>query len=509
MDSIDNNAAADQNVIAAARGGGILFTGRLIEYASRFVFGIIIARVLGAEGFGLYTLAITTAILLASLSRLGLSEGIIHFLPPAIRNRDQSQISGILKFSLSLPVIIALVLALLLYGLSDLLADLLFHDVNAGLGLRWVSIAIPLMAFGRVIMASLRGFKLMRYEVYAESIAFSLTRLVFTLLLVQIGWDLPGALAAYAISWIITDILLIIFLNRTYSIKYIFGEAKFNIRKMLSFSAPVCLTQVISQLRGTFELFFLGMISTLAAVGVYSAAVRIQMVGIMFLAAADMVSKPIISDIFHRGDLVQLGSLYKTLTRWSFLFIIPFFITIILFAEPIMAIFGEEFSSGALVLIIVSIGTLINASTGICSAMIVMTGHSRISLINSLIVISLSVILNLLLIPLWGIIGAAVAAALSMAIISIIRLIEVHNLLGLWPYNIEFIKPLIASLISLSIMYLITQLIPANEKIYIVLLEIIILWATYFSVIFLLGLSAEDRIVINRTKKRLSAAFTW
>jgi O-antigen/teichoic acid export membrane protein len=323
------------------------------------------------------------------------------------------------------------------------------------------------------------------------------------LLLVYIGWGLPGALAAYAISWIFTDILLINFLNRTYSLKNIIGEAKYNIRSILSFSAPICLTQVISQLRGTFELLFLGMISSLATVGVYSAAVRIQMVGVMLLSAVDMVSKPLISDMYHQGDIIQLDSLYKTLTRWSLLFIIPFFLTILLFAEPVMSIFGEEFASGEVVLRIFSIGTLINASTGICSAMIIMTGHSRISFMNSLIIISVSVVLNLLLIPYLGIIGAAIAATVTIAVISIIRLIQVHRILGLLPYNVELIKPLIASIITISILLIFSRFVPTNENIFILLIQIIVLWVTFFSITIILGLSPEDRIIIDRTKKRL------
>lgn len=504
-----SDESSNIDILVAAKGGGIIFFGRLFAYAMRFFFGVIVARSLGADGFGLYTLGITTSIMLATFSRLGLSEGLVHFLPSAIQKQDDSQVWRILQVGVVLPTLVALGLSALLFGLADTVAVNIFNEPAASSVLRWISIAIPFMAVGRIVMASMRGFKYMRYGVYADNIAFNIVRLALTVLLLSIGWGLSGALGAYVIAWTVTAGLSVFYLNRIFPLRRAISRTQSKVRQLLSFSAPICLTQVFGQLRGSFELLMLGMLSTMTAVGVYSAAVRIQAIGAMFLMAVEMVAKPIISELFHQGDADRLGQLYQTLTRWSLAFVLPYFITIILFAKPILAIFGEEFEAGSMVLIIISVGTLINAGTGICGAMIVMTGHSKLSFFNSLITLGISVILNLTLIPVWGLVGAAIAAAVSWAFVNILRLFEVTWLLKLWPYNREIIKPFVATGIAFIVGYFAKLFVSVDLSIFNLVFNVAILWMIYIGVTILLGLSAEDRMLLRRARRRFNVLLNW
>jgi O-antigen/teichoic acid export membrane protein len=498
---------SDESILAAAKGGSIVFFGQLFDYASRFAFGIVVARALGADGFGLYTLGITISVMLASVARLGISEGVVHFLPAALHQRDEHRVRGILQVGLILPVVLGLGLAMVLFVLADPLAKNLLRDPTAATVLRLLSVCIPIIALGRILMASTRGFKIMRYEVYADNIAFSITKLGLTVLLLALGWELLGALLAFAIAWIVSDLLMLFFLNRLYPLRQFLGPAKRGVRQLLAFSAPVCLTQVVTQVGANIELLMLSVVSTMAAVGVYSAALRIQAVGAMLLTASQAVAKPIIADLYHQRDWAQLARLYQTLTRWSLSFILPYFLTILLFANPILSIFGEEFERGSLILIIVSLGTLVNAGTGICGAMIVMTGHSKLTFFNSLISAGLSVTLSLILIPSFGLVGVAVAAALSTALINLIRLAQVYWLHKLWPYSRAFYKPLLASAVTVVVSYGLARLVSAQRNLLYLLLNVLVLWSVYFATLWLLRLSDEDRMVLGRAKKRFNMVF--
>lgn len=503
--SAPKGESSNEHILTAAKGGGVLFVGRLVEYASRFAFGIIVARILGADGYGLYTLGVATAIMLASVARLGLSEGLVHFLPAALSRRDDARTWGILQAGLIGSTVLGLGFGMLLFALAEPLATNLFHDPAAARVLRLVSISVPVMALGRVLLAAIRGFQTMRYEVYVDSIALSVARLGLTALLLALGWGLPGALAAHVLAWIAADALLFFFLNRLFPLRRGLGGARCDVRRVLSYSVPLCLTQLIRQLRGNFDLLLLGILTTMAAVGVYSAAARVQMVGGMFLMAAEMVAKPIIADLYHKGDVVQLGRLYKTLTRWSFVFVMPYFLTILVFAKPILAIFGEEFAEGGQVLMIVSIGTLVQGATGICDATIVMTGHSRLTFLNSLIAAGLSVGLALILIPARGLLGAAIAASLSLTLTNILGLIQVYWLHRLWPYDRELVKPLLASGVALAVGCFMNERWPAEQSIFYLLTGITLFWLTYVAVIILLGLSTEDCIVLCQTRRRFAS----
>lgn len=504
----DEEQHINKNIVTAAKGGSILFAGRLFGYASRLIFGIIVGRALGAEGLGLYTIGLTVATFFATVGRLGLPGGMIHFLPSTINNNDEKQSWEIIQIGLIIPFILATGLGLFLFFGSDFLAVNLFHNPEIAFVFRWVAFIIPLRTFAVMIMAIIRAFKLMQYQVYADSIVFNVTRLGLVILFLVNGWGIEGALAAYLIALVVSISLLLFYLNRIFSIRRPVRISGVKLRHLFSFSIPLLLSQVIERLRGSFELLMLGIVSTITTAGIYSAAVRIQLVGGMFLAVADTVARPIISDLFHRNELLQLNRIYQTLTRWSFSFILPYFFTLILFSDSILAIFGEEFREGKTVLIIVGLGTLINAATGICGAMVVMTGNPKLAFLNSFLAIVISIALNILLIPVWGLVGAAVSFAVALSLINMLRLFEVYRLYKFMPYNKEFFKPMVAGLFSVIVGYIFRLFLNPEENILFFLLDISSVWISYILMIIFLGVTNEDRMLLGKISNQLKRNFS-
>lgn len=502
------NSSIDEHISTAARGGGILLFGYLLEYAGRFIFGIIVARSIGAAGYGLSVLGVTFATTLATIARVGLSEGIVHFLPSALHKRDNIRAWDILQIGLAVPSLLGLGLGIMLFLLSGFLAERLFHAPSMVPILRWASIAVPLVALGYSLMSATRGFMRMQYHMFAESVVLNLGKLGLTVLFLYMGLAATGVMSAYTISWVFVVGLMLYFLNQLFPLRHAPSfPAKQTARELLSFSTPVCLTQLINQFNGNFELLLLGTLGTAAWVGIYSGALRIQLVGAMFLMATEMVAKPIISDLFHRSDMVQLGRLYQTLTRWCLSFILPYFFTVLLFASPVLSIFGEEFKAGTASLIVLSIGLLVNAGTGICGAMIIMTGHSRLEFFNIAAALIINTTLNVLLIPRWGIFGAAIGTALTISGINIARLVQIYRLIKLWPYDRTIFKPFIAAAISFSLAFLASRCFPASQNIFALLLDVTVLWVSCIAATLLLGLSPDDRMLLASARRRLSGLF--
>lgn len=501
----DQDPPSGQDIVTAAKGSGIIFIGQLFEYASRFLFGIILARSVGAEGYGLYNIGDTVASTASIFALLGLPSGVVRFLPAAIGEDDEERAWGILQVAIALVGAFSLLLAVGVFGLSEWIAWRLFHEPAAVPVLRLATVWVPLTAMGLLLAAATRGFKRMRYQVYANSIAFNVIRVALTALVLSVGLGVPGVFVANAVASAITVGLLVYFLNRLFPLRRPLRAARRNTRRLLSFSLPLFLTQVIHQLRSQIELLVLGVLGTVAAVGVYGAALRIQMVGMALLFAVQTAAMPIIADLHHRGKHAQLRRLYRTLTKWAFSFNLPFFLTTILFAKPILAIFGQEFTIGAPVLIIAALGTLISAGTGICSATINMTGHSKLSFYNSLISLVLRVTLDVLLIRAWGMVGAAVATGLVVVIMSVVLLLQVRWILGAWPYDLTFVKPIVAGLVAFLVGLVTTRLTPAGLNLSYLVLDVGLLWSSYAAVTVLLRLSEEDQMVVNRVKMQFGA----
>lgn len=499
------SSSKNENILKAASGGSILLVGRILEFAGRFAFGIIVARSIGAAGYGLTVLGVTVATIVATFARMGFSEGIVHFLPAALREKDHMRAWGILQVGLIIPGLISLVLGALLFVSSGMLAENLFHEPTLVPILHWASIGVPLIAIGYISMAATRSFMRMKYQMFAESIVLNFGKLILTILFIYLGLGATGVMAAYSVTWIVVAGLMFYFLNRLFSLKRTLLISRQITRRLFSFSAPVLLTQLVNQFNGSFELLLLGILGTVTSVGIYNGALRIQMVGIMFLGAMEMASKPIISDLFIRGEIEQLRYLYKSLTRWCLTFILPYFLTIMFFATPILAIFGKEFEAGTFALLIVSIGMLVNAGTGICGAIIIMTGHTRLEFFNNVGTVILNTVLNIILIPIWGIAGAAIGVALTDVLINIARLFQIYWLFKLWPYDSSFVKPFLASAVTLSLVFFVIRVIPADTSLFNLILNITLLWIVFAAATILLGLSQDDRMLLSHIGKRLNA----
>jgi O-antigen/teichoic acid export membrane protein len=91
-ESIAPASLPSRDILTAAKGGGMIFFGNLFSYACRFVFGIIVARAIGAAGYGLYDLGVTASLILGGVAVLGLESGIVCCLPAAVSDRDEAQV---------------------------------------------------------------------------------------------------------------------------------------------------------------------------------------------------------------------------------------------------------------------------------------------------------------------------------------------------------------------------------------------------------------------------------
>jgi O-antigen/teichoic acid export membrane protein len=342
----------------------------------------------------------------------------------------------------------------------------------------------------------------MEYHVYAEDLTFSISRFGLTVVFLALGFGVAGAMAAYVLAWVLEIILLVLFLNHLFPLRRPLNPAERDWRKLLTYSTPLCLNTVMGRLGGSIELFMLGLLGSLASAGIFTAADRLQSVGGRLRLATARAASPIIAELHHRDERAQLEQLYQAVTRWSISFLVPFSLTCIVFAAPLLSIFGEEFQDGVPVLVIFSIGSIFSAATGVTSTMIVMTGHSKLSLANTVLALTSTAILSLLLIPRWGLIGAAFAGVISSGVMSLIRLFEVYGLLRLWPYNRMLIKPVVASGVALCVGLGADQVFPADNGLPYLILDIILVGLAYVATTLVLGLTPEDRMILSRTKRR-------
>lgn len=254
------------------------------------------------------------------------------------------------------------------------------------------------------------------------------------------------------------------------------------------------------------DLLLVGFLGDSTDAGYYGAALRVAALGAVIIVAFATVFNPIISDLSNKRKKKELEGLYKTVTRWIITCSLPFFLVIALFSEPIMKIFGENYTNGAIALTLLAVGHLITATIGSAGLIVLMTGRSHLELVNMIVALLVNITLCFLLIPAYGIIGAAIANMSAAFVLNIMRAAEVWFLMRMHAYDRDCIKPVLVGLVSSLIVVLAGWLFIGDMQFLQAVGLIVALLAIYVLGLLLFGLSEQDKAVLDLVKTRLSRA---
>lgn len=506
VDIANTKAPADQtlqqSILFTAKGGSISFAGRIFEYVIRFGFSILVARAIGAEQYGLYTLGLAVVPIVSMLALLGLQTGVVAYLAPAIRQRDETRIWGIIQVCVGLPTVLSILFGILLFVLAEPVAILGFHEPQLIPILRIVSLDIPLEAMGFIAYQIIISYKKPKYSVLTNNLFLPLAKLLLTVVFLALGMEVLGVVTAHVIASALALALMIYYINKLFPLNRPLRAAKRNTRQLLQYSLPVHLGWVLNTVRGTLETLVLGFVGLTTGVGIFAVAGRLSTLGTMFFLAIGNISTPIIADFHNRGEIGLLKKLYQTTTKWLVMFNVPLFLFLVLFSKPLLSIFGSDFTYGAPALIVLAIGNLVYTGTGLGANILDMTNHTKVNSANSALLVIITITTDLLLIPRWGVIGAAAASAFSTVIVNVMCLIEVHLLLKMLPYELAILKPILAGMIAAAITILLNHYLVLPPILYL-LVGGTVLWGVYALALTIFGFSEEEMLVITAFRARL------
>lgn len=503
----ESAATYDPDIVLTAKGGGIVAIGRVISYGSRFLITFVMARLLSAEQYGLYNLAISGAAIAAAVARFGLDTAMVRYVAIMNGRRDARGLWGALQVGLGGTLLLGSLSGAALFALAYPIADRFFGEPRLAPLLQLASIFIPSLALGDVLAGATRGFKSMREMVIAQNIVQPLLKMVIVGLVALSGLDVVKAVIAFGLSDLGASILLVYFLNQRFKLHRSLRNAERPTGEILGFSLPLWIADMMSSFRGNIQTILIGSLNSVRGVGIFTIADQLNLLGSIVHRSITTSARPVVSELHDKGDWKQLGQLYQTTNKWVLTLNLPAIFVMVLFPRQLMSIFGREFAEGATTLTILAFVNLVYIGTGMCGAIIEMTGQSKWKLFNSVVRLALSIALNVLLIPRWGIVGAAVAALLLETISNSLPLIQVWWLYRLLPYNRTFIGPVAASLIAVASVQLVRTVLPAENVLNTAILILLSL-AVYGGVILKLGLSAEDLALIARVRRRAAMRFS-
>jgi O-antigen/teichoic acid export membrane protein len=473
--------------------------GRLLNYATQAS----LALLFGPAQLGFYVLGMTLVQIANILSQVGLDNGVVRFVARYRNEGDQRRIRGTVLLALGTGLLLSTALSVALFFGAETLAWAVFGKPFMGSIIRVFSLALPPLTVMSVALSATQGFGTVKYQTWVRDVARPLSNLVLVFAFYLLGVEVLGAVAAYAISMAAGAVLALLYLRRVFpNLTDPAVRPEYERRALLSTSVPTMAASATQNIVGWLALLVLGAFEAASEVGVYSVAYRTAALSALVLIAFGSIFSPMVASLHNEGRSGDLAHLYRDVSRWTFTGGLAFFLLSALLARDVVALFGPGFEDGWIVLVVVAAAGLFGSSVGPTARILAMTGHAKAVLLATVASVLTAAALNALLVPAFGMLGAAVATASGLAVANTTTAFFVFRRLSLWPYNALYARPIAAGLLASAAVLGLKALLPLSGP------PALLLYAPAFLTVFVgwllfLGLSSSDRRFVGA----LSSAF--
>ncbi|MGB9928653.1 MAG: flippase [Methanosarcina sp.] len=437
-------------------GSGVIFAGTLIGLLFDIMTKGVLTSHLPAADFGTYSLALTVISITGAFATLGLNEGIPRYIAFFRGRKEEYKVQEIIISAALLGLTAGLLAVLISPALFSFLAE---DKLDAqGKILSVVRILIFVMPFTillNVAVSIYRGFDRTNVNVYFYNIVRPLSLLLFASGAVFFSLSLYGIVFADLFSMIFTCALMSIYFIKKPPIK---PELKLRFseptKQLIRYSFPLLITATLLNLMTWTDTIMLGYFKSTEAVGIYSAVYPLVSFLSIIIGPMGYLYIPVISKLWGENKTETIGPIYAITTKWCFLLTFPLFIFMFIYPEILLTkIYGAEYASGALVLQILALGFITNSYCGFNYHTLMACGDSDFLMKGSIASAGTNVLLNFILIPHYGMIGAAIASSISFASIEVFMTLKIWKKQNMHPFTSMYRKLTIIGISILTFMF--------------------------------------------------------
>lgn len=383
--------------------------GNVLMFGLNLVLPLIVTRLYGVEIYGKYVYGITIVSIALFLANLGMDTGLLYFIPKT--GKKYVTASFVINIITSAITIIALII-------------FMPQSVYPYLGLVWLLSAEQLFFSIYRSKHHIKQFFLIKSLLGIGGIII----LSYLLYMIFGPRESNIIVSTYCVA-IASNILY------TMQCKSMFSKFELHI-DFVKYSTTIILGGVLSLLINYIDIIMIEAALSKKDVALYKVGTQLAQLPSVFLMIVNTVFPPLVSKLYHEGQIDEVRHLYEKLTRLLFLLSTLVIISILIFWKPILSLYGLEYLEAKMVLIYRGIGQLVNASVGSVWYIVIMTGHQKIRFFAVLLSAAMNILFNLWLIPHLGIDGAALASMISTVFINLLGFFVVKKILNSKVYYI-------------------------------------------------------------------------
>lgn len=478
--------------------GVFVFLGWVIDRAVRFGARIAIARGFGKVDYGVVSLGATILAMGSTFALLGLHVGVSRYLP-----RDESAAfkRGIILSGIQIILPVALVIGGIIVIFAEPLAVTLLKSKEQAQLFRIFGFGIPFATTVKYAINVVRGQQSSEAKIILQNITIPILQFTGIAIAYAGTFGRIGIAWAYTVSYVLATFLSLYYMQKhTPLFKPI--KPTYIHKELFEFSIPLLFTSVMFMLLTDIDTAMLGYFKTPSAIAEYNVAYPISFLLLIVLESFTFLFIPILSELHSNNKFARMRSIYQLLTKWVVFLTIPLFLLIIAYPHKIIEFtFGEAYSAASTAMIILSLGFFTRAVVGPNGATLTAIGRTRLHAYDTAVATILNIFLNLVLIPRFSYLGAAVATAVSYILLNVLYSYQVYVETGILPVSRRTLRPLIGITIISLVAYVVSE-IPSTLWGFLALF-------TGYSVAFVGvivafgGITSEERLLFDSMEDRL------
>lgn len=405
-----SSVGGERTILSRLRRGTIeSFALHVAGFGLLFLMHTVLGRATGPKDYGTFSYALTLAGVMAVLVPLGWPTAVMRFVAQYVEQQHWGLMRGVLRRSYQITFLFAILAALALWTISY------WNGLSTELttSLRFAALLLLPLSFVSLRRKALQGLQRVKSSIIPEEVVLPLL-VIFGVYLFSVTTAL-SALLTYAGAAMAVFLLGNVLLWRNIPIEGRTAKPEFKTYTWMAVALPMVFGGFSQVIMNRTDVLMLGILTDMQSVGLYSAATRIAILNTLVLGAVNTLAAPMISAEFHGGRTQQVGRIMRSTMLLSTIGTLPIFVFTIVAPQFLLGLFGAEFTEGGNLLRILALGQFVNAVTGPVGFVLLMTGRER-TFAWTLGAAGLgNVVGNLIAIPVYGAIGAAVITAMSIA----------------------------------------------------------------------------------------------
>lgn len=436
-----------------ARGSALTGSGAVVAALGGVALTLVVARAFVPELAGTFFASTTLFLIVATLAQLGTDVGLVRYLSAHSVTGQRHRLRETLRVAL-LPVLVvsvccAVAIVLVAPAVARWIGSPAVYDDAVSM-LRWLAPFVPVVAVYGALLAATRGRGSMRHTVAIDSVFRTVAQPALVALSALAGWGPTVAALAWVAPYVVgcgwcAAVLLADSRSghraESSSQGAIASSAPESAttsalrRDFWSFTAARAVSAAVVMVWRRFDILLVAALAGPADAAVYTVATRFLVVGNLGIQAVQMTVSPQLGRLFARDDNDGAQRVFAISTLWTMVFSWPLYLVTAAAAALVIPVFGSGYSAGTSSVVVLSMAMLVSTACGSVDAVLLMSGRSLVSLANAVATLAVNIVLDLLLIPRLGILGAALGWACSIVLRNLLALVQIRHLLGMGAFS--------------------------------------------------------------------------